>query len=88
MIGMVGNELALLGQSEAIDAMRLEDINRQITGHCNYHEGHEKIISAGNLGNEEDARQRGMHDARHDTSHAQQRKVLLGYIYANLVHVP
>ena len=71
MIGMMRYQLALFGQSEAIDAMWFEDANSQITRHCDNHLGHKEIIAAGNLGNEEDTRQWGMHDTRHDTCHTQ-----------------
>ena len=88
MVGMVGDKLALASQPESVDAVGFEDVDGQVAGHGDNHERHEEIVAAGNLGYEENARQRGMHDARHDTRHAQQREVLLRDVDTHLVHVP
>ena len=88
VIGMVGDQSSLLGQSHAVDAMRFEDDDGEVAGDRDYHQRHEHVVSAGDLGNEEDARQRCMHDTRHDAGHAQQGEVLLRHVDAYLVDVP
>ena len=39
MVGMVGHQLALLSQTETVDAMRFEDTDGQIAGHSNNQAG-------------------------------------------------
>ena len=82
VVGMVGDQLSLPGQSHTVDAVWLEDDDGQVTGDGDNHQRHEHVVAAGNLGNEEDARQRGVHDAGHDAGHAQQGEVLLGHVDA------
>ena len=81
-------QFALLGQSHTIYAVLLENINRKVARHSNNHQRHEKVVTTGYLGNEEDTRQRSMHDSRHDSCHTQQSKIFLGHVDANLVHIP
>ena len=68
--------------------MGLKDVDGEITGHRYNHQWHEEVVATGNLSNQEDTRQGGMHHTRHHTRHTQQRKILLRYIDANLMDVP
>ena len=88
MVSMVSHQLALTRQSHAIDAVRLEDVDGEVGADGDNHERHEEVVAAGNLGNEEDAGQGGMHHARHHAGHAQQGEVLLGHIDTDIVDVP
>ena len=88
MVGMVRDKLALTRQSNAVDAMRLEDVDGEVGADGDNHERHKEVVAAGYLGNEEDAGQGGMHHARHHAGHAQQGEVLLGHIDTDIVDVP
>ena len=88
MVGMVGNQLTLFGQTRAIDTMRLENDDGEIGAHTNNHQRHKHTITTRQFGNQEDTCQRRMHHTRHHTSHTQQREILLWDIDAYLIHVP
>ena len=88
MVCMVCLQTSLLGQSQAVDAVRLEDIDGQIAGHRNNHQRHKQVVATGYLGYQEDTCQRGVHHARHHSRHTQQRKILLRHVDTYLVHVP
>ena len=88
VVSMVSHQSSLLSQTHAIDAVRLENVNRKIGRYRDYHQRHEEIVATGNLCDEENTCQWGMHHTRHHTSHSQQGKVLLWHIDTNLVDVP
>ena len=77
---MVRQQLAFLRQSHRVDAMRLERQYRNIRTNRDNHQGQEQIIASRQLGDQEDARQRGVHHARHHARHTQQGEVLLRQI--------
>ena len=68
--------------------MRLEDADSHHRHDTHNHQWHEHVVAVRNLGDEEDTREWGVHHASHHASHAEQRVVLLRYIYAHLIHVP
>ena len=85
---MVGEELALASQSHGVNAVRLEDADSHNGADAHNHERHEEIISVGDFGYKEDARERGVHHSCHHSCHAKQREVLLGDVDAHLIDVP
>ena len=84
----MSKELAFASKTHGVDAVRLEDADSHHRGNAHNHQRHEHIVAVRNLGDEEDARKRRMHNACHNASHAEQRIVLLGNINAHLIHVP
>ena len=88
VVRMVGEQFALAGQSERIDAMAHEDGDREVGTHGHDDERDEEAIATRQFGDEEDARQGGVHDSRHHTRHAIEREVLLGHIDAELILIP
>ena len=87
-VGMVGDEFALARQPHAVDAVWLEHDDDQIGTHTHDDERNEQPVSTRDFGNEENARQRGVHHAGHHAGHAQKREVLLGDIDSHLISVP
>ena len=85
---MVRQQFTLLGQTRAIDAMGFKDDNGEVGTDGDNHQRQQQTIAASELSYEEDARQRGVHDARHDSGHTHQRKVLLGHVDADLLQIP
>ena len=85
---MVGDELAGPGQSHAVDAVRLEDVDGEVGTDADYHQRHEQLVASGEFGDEENTGQRGVHDACHDACHAHQGEVLLGDVKSDLIHIP
>ena len=88
MVGMVGHQTSLLGQTHTIDAVRFKDVDGEIGRHRDNHQRHEEIVATGNLSDEEDTRQWGVHHTRHHSRHSQQGKVLLRHVDTYLVHIP
>ena len=85
---MVGDELSFTSQSHGVDGMRLKDADKHHADYRYDQQGNEELVAAGDLGDQEDACQRSVHDTGHDACHAQQRVVAFGKINANLLHVP
>ena len=78
---MMGKQLSFLGQAHRIDTVRKKHLDRDIGAHGYDHQRKEKGVSPGQLGNQEDAGQRRMHDPGHDPRHSQQGEVLLRQIH-------
>ena len=85
---MVRNQFALLGQSRTVDAVRLKQDYRQVRTDRHNHQRKEQIVASCQFCDEEDARERRMHHARHHASHTHQGKILLRNIDAYLIDVP
>ena len=85
---MVSEEFSLFGQTRAIDTMGFEDDDGQVRCYRDNHQRHQQTVAPRQLGNEEHARQRSMHHARHHTGHAHQGKILLRDVDTYLVDVP
>ena len=80
LVFVVGEQLALLGQTHGVDAMRLEHADgKERECRCN-HQRQEEVVTTRELCNEEDTRERGVHDTTHQSGHAKEGKVVLGQI--------
>ena len=86
---VVREQLPFLGQPHGIDAVRLKRDDGQVGTDGHNHQGHEQLVAAREFGNEENARQRGVHHAAHQAGHADHGKVALGQVdVQELVDVP
>ena len=88
VVGVVGQELALAGQTHTVDAVGFEEDNREIREDADDNEGCEELVASRYLGDEEDAGQGRVHHACHHACHAQQGKILFGQERTYPVHVP
>ena len=88
VVDVVGEQLAFACQSDGIDAMGLEQADSDDGHDAHDDQGNEELIATGDLGNEEDAGEGGVHDACHDACHAEQGEVLLGDDGAEGLQVP
>ena len=88
VVDVVGEQLAFACQSDGIDAMGLEEADGDDGHDAHDDQGNEELIATGDLGNEEDAGEGGVHDACHDACHAEQGEVLLGNDGAEGLQVP
>ena len=88
LVGVVGDELAFAGQPDGVDAVGLEEADDDDRRHADDDERYEHLVAAGDLGNEEDARERSVHHAGHDARHAEQGEVLFGNVGPDLMDVP
>ena len=88
MVGVMCQQLALTSQPGAVNAVRLEDDDGEISTDADNHQRHEHGVPTRQFCNQKHPRQRGMHHPRHHTRHAQQGEVLLRYIDTNLIDVP
>ena len=77
LVGMVCQEFASLCQTHGVDAMRLEGLDGEIGTYSHYHQRHEEGIATSQFRNEENTRERGVHDTAHQATHAQHGKVAL-----------
>ena len=77
---MVRQEFALLGQTHGVEAVGLEGADGDVGADGGDHERQEKVVAAGQLGDEEDARQGGVHDGGHGASHAHEGEILFGQV--------
>ena len=73
---MMRNQFSTLRQTHGIDTVRFEHDNSKVRADRHNHQRQEQTVSTGQLGYQEDSGQRGMHDARHQSRHSHQGKVL------------
>ena len=82
VVGVMREQLTPLCQTHGIDAVRLEGLDGEVGPHGHDHQGQEQGISSRELGNEEDAGERRVHDTTHQSAHAQHGKIALRDVHA------
>ena len=87
LVLMMRQQLSLLCQTHGVDTMRLEHDNGEIGTDRDNHQRQEKVVSSRQLGYEEHACQRSVHDTAHDPRHSHQGKILLGQISRHLYFI-
>ena len=76
---VVREEFAFLRETHGIEAVRLEYLDSEVRDDGHHHEWHEEVVAACEFGNEEDTREGRVHNACHQSRHAHECEVRLGY---------
>ena len=88
-VGVVGEELSALCEAHGVDAVGFEDLDGEVCADGDHHEGQEEVVASGELGDEEDAGEGGVHDSAHESAHAEHGEVVLADLDAeDVVGVP
>lgn len=87
LVLVVGEQLALLGQTHGVDAVRFEYADGGIGHGRGNHQRQEQVVATGQLGSKEDGHERRVHDGRHDPGHTHQGKVLVRQLHGQNARV-
>ena len=74
-IFVMGEEFAFLRQTHGVEAVGLEDHDGEVRDDRHDHQRHKQVVTAGEFGDEEDTRERCVHDAGHQARHAHEGEV-------------
>ena len=88
LVLVVRQQVAVLGQTHGVDAVRLENPDGHIRERGDYEQRQEEVVTACHLGCKENSHQRGVHDPGHDSGHPHECEVLLRKVdgEAEVVH--